>query len=83
MGKAFKELNLPRTEIVVTTKISAASPDERKVNERMMSRKHIIEGVQNSLKRMQLDYLDVVYSHRPDWDIPLEETCRAFNFLIE
>jgi len=45
MGKAFKELNLPRTEIVVTTKLFAASPDDLKVNERMMSRKHIIEGV--------------------------------------
>lgn len=45
MGKAFKELNLPRTEIVVSSKIMSATPDQLKVNERMMSRKHIIEGV--------------------------------------
>jgi len=45
MGKAFKELDLPRTEIVVSSKIMSASPDQLKVNERMMNRKHIIEGV--------------------------------------
>lgn len=48
-----------------------------------MSRKHIIEGVNNSLKRLQLDYVDVVFSHRPDFETPLEETCRAFNTVIE
>lgn len=48
-----------------------------------MSRKHIIEGLDNSLKRLQLDYVDVVFSHRPDYETPLEETCAAYHHLIE
>lgn len=49
----------------------------------MMSRKHIIEGLQNSLKRLQLDYVDVVFSHRPDYEVSLEETCAAMHYVIE
>jgi len=48
-----------------------------------LSRKHIIEGTRNSLKRLQLDYVDVIFCHRPDFDTPLEETCRAMNSVIE
>lgn len=48
-----------------------------------MSRKHIIEGCRNSLKRLQLDYVDVIFSHRPDFNTPLEETVRAFSWLID
>jgi aryl-alcohol dehydrogenase-like predicted oxidoreductase len=83
MGNAFKELNLPREELVVSTKIMQSSGDQLKVNDRFMSKKHIIEGLKNCLIRLQLDYVDVVYSHRPDYDTPLEETCRAFNICIE
>ena len=42
-----------------------------------------MEGVNNSLKRLQLDYVDVVFCHRPDYETPLEETCRAMNTVIE
>lgn len=49
----------------------------------MMSRKHIIEANTASLKRLGLDYVDLVYAHRPDYDTPVEETCRAMNWLIE
>jgi len=48
-----------------------------------MSRKHIIEGMDHSLKRLDLDYVDLVFSHRPDFITPLEETCRAYNTLVE
>jgi aryl-alcohol dehydrogenase-like predicted oxidoreductase len=48
-----------------------------------LSRKHIVEGVNNSLKRLQLDYVDVVLCHRPDANTPLEETCRAMNWIID
>jgi len=47
-----------------------------------LSRKHIIEGLRNSLKRLQLDYVDVVYCHRYDRYTPLEETCRAMDWVI-
>lgn len=48
-----------------------------------MSRKHIIEGTLKSLKNMDLDYCDLVFSHRMSRTIDLEETCRAFNWLIK
>ena len=81
MGRAFKELNLPREELVVSTKLFKSSTTG--VNDMFLSRKHIIEGVNNSLKRLQLDYVDVIFCHRPDFDTPLEETCLALNNVIE
>ena len=44
-------------------------------NESFLSRKHIIEVVNQSLKRLQMDYVDAVFYHRPDWKTPIEETC--------
>jgi aryl-alcohol dehydrogenase-like predicted oxidoreductase len=52
-------------------------------NEKGLSRKHIIEGLNYSLERLQLDYVDLVFAHRPDPDTPLEETVRAFNHVID
>jgi aryl-alcohol dehydrogenase-like predicted oxidoreductase len=80
MGKAFKELGLKRETLVVSTKLFKIGDE---INESFMSRKHIIEGTRNSLKRLQLDYVDVIFSHRPDFQTPLEETCRAFSWLID
>ncbi|CDW91092.1 aldo keto reductase family protein [Stylonychia lemnae] len=80
MGKAFKELNLPREELVVTTKLFKLGDGP---NDGFLSRKHIQEGLKNSIKRLQLDYVDVVYCHRPDFNTPLEETCRAMHDQIE
>jgi voltage-dependent potassium channel beta subunit len=79
LGKALKELNLPREKIVVTTKIFKIGEDP---NDGFLSRKHIIEGMKNSLKRLQLDYVDIVYCHRFDKDCSMEEICRAMNSLI-
>lgn len=80
LGKAIKELGLKREEIVVSTKIFKIGTG---VNDTFLSRKHIIEGVNNSLKRLQLDYVVVVFCHRPDYETPLEETCRAMHTVIE
>ena len=79
LGKALKELNVPREKIVVSTKIYKNGNDP---NDTFQSRKHIVEGVRQSLKRLQLDYVDVVFCHRYDKFTPLEETCRAMNFVI-
>ena len=48
----------------------------------MLGSKHLYEGVLATLERMGLDYLDVIFAHRPDFQTPLEETCRAFDQLI-
>ena len=47
-----------------------------------LSRKHLIEGTEAALKRLQLDYVDLLYCHRPDRHTPIEETVRAMNYLI-
>ena len=86
LGDALKYLNIPREDIVVSTKIffgSGTGKGEPTINRRGTSRKHVIEGLTASLKRLQLDYVDVVLAHRMDHETPLEEICRAFNFIIE
>ena len=80
LGKAFKALNIPREKIVVTTKIFACGTDP---NDMLCSRKHIIEGLRNSLKRLQMNYVDIVFSHKYDMNTPMEEVCRAMNFCIK
>lgn len=80
MGQAIKELGWKRSDEVITTKIfwGGSGP-----NDKGLSRKHIIEGTKASLKRLQLDYVDLVFAHRPDPDTPIEETVRAFNWCLD
>jgi len=69
-----------REEVVISTKIfwGGESP-----NEKGLSRKHLIEGTRASLKRLGLQYVDVLFCHRPDFDTPVEETVRAVDFLMK
>jgi L-glyceraldehyde 3-phosphate reductase len=46
------------------------------------SRKHLVAGINASLKRMGLEYVDIFYHHRPDYDTPLEETCEALSSIV-
>ena len=78
-GQALKELNVPREKIVVSVKIYKNGTDPNDGGE---GRKHIIEGVKQSLKNLQLDYCDIVFAHRYDMNTPIEETVRAMNYLI-
>jgi aryl-alcohol dehydrogenase-like predicted oxidoreductase len=86
MGKAIRKLGWRRNEIVISTKINwgaaNASSNEHSENSVGLSRKHIIEGLDASLKRMGLEYVDLIYAHRPDRLTPMEETVRAFNHVI-
>ena len=75
----LKELNVQREKVVISIKIFNISTDP---NDLLLSRKHIIEGIRNSLKKLQLDYVDVIFWHRYDKYIHLEETCRAMNWVI-
>ena len=54
-----------------------------KVNAVGLSRKHIIEGTKASLERLQLDYVDIMFAHRYDENTPIEETVRAFSWIID
>jgi aryl-alcohol dehydrogenase-like predicted oxidoreductase len=80
LGRVFKELNVKREDIVVTTKIFRNGWGQ---NDAFLSRKHIIEGIRSSLKRLQLDNVDVIFCHRPDYETPLEETVRAMSWTID
>lgn len=80
LGVALKELAWPRSSYTLSTKIFWGGAG---VNQRGLSRKHIIEGTKASLERLQLDYVDVVFAHRPDPETPMEEVVRAFNWVIE
>jgi len=79
MGRCIKRLNVPRSELVISTKLFWGG---KTVNQHGLSRKHIIEGLDASLKRLQLDYVDLLFCHRADLFTPIEETVRAMNFLI-
>ncbi len=79
MGNVIKQLGWEREKIVVSTKIfwGGDSPTERG-----LSHKHIIEGTNKALRRLQLDYVDLIFCHRPDPETPIEETVRAMDVLI-
>lgn len=78
MAGALKEY--PRESYVITTK--AFWPMGEGPNDRGLSRKHVIEQANASLKRMNLDYVDIFYCHRYDPETPVEETLRAIDDLI-
>ncbi len=79
MGNVIKKLGWRREDIVVSTKIFWGGKGP---NDTGLSHKHIIEGVNNALKRFQLDYVDLVFCHRPDRNTPIEETVRAMDQVV-
>jgi aryl-alcohol dehydrogenase (NADP+) len=80
LGQALKDLRVPRDEIVIATKVYNAMGS--KPNQRGLSRKHIREGVEASLRRLQVDYIDLYQIHRLDADTPMEEMLEALNDLV-
>jgi voltage-dependent potassium channel beta subunit len=79
MGNVFKKLGWPRESIVVSSKVFWGGDGP---NDKGLSRKHIFEACRKSLKRLQLDYLDLFFCHRPDPNTPIEETVRAMDDLV-
>eukprot|EP00877_Chromochloris_zofingiensis_P003173 jgi/Chrzof1/12857/Cz07g09250.t1 len=81
----MQELGWNRSDVVISTKIffgARAMGGNPGPNETGLSRKHLIEGIKASLKRLQMDYIDLIFAHRPDPNTPIEETVRAFNWII-
>jgi voltage-dependent potassium channel beta subunit len=79
MGNVFKKLEWPRESYVVSSKVFWGGDGP---NDKGLSRKHVIEACNKSLKRLQLDYLDLFFCHRPDANTPIEETARAMDDLV-
>jgi aryl-alcohol dehydrogenase-like predicted oxidoreductase len=76
------EKNIGREDIVVSTKVFFGGKRPRLPNTNFLSRKHIIEGLGNSLKRLKLSYVDIIFAHRFDHITPLEEICRGFDWVV-
>jgi voltage-dependent potassium channel beta subunit len=82
MGAALKKLGWRRGSYLVSTKFYWGLQDG--VNERnTLNRKRLIEGINGSLQRLQLEYVDLIYCHRPDSTTPIEETVWAMHNIIE
>ncbi len=77
MGKALKDFR--REDVVISTKLFWGGNGP---NDTGLSRKHLLEGTRNSLRRLQLDYVDLLFCHRPDADTPIEETVLAMDYLV-
>jgi len=82
LKRMFTEDKIHRESVLVSTKIFFGTKIPGQ-NTTGLSRKHIIEGTNASLKRLQLDYVDLIFCHRPDSNTPIEETVRAMNYIID
>lgn len=79
MGEILKERGWPRDEFIVSSKVFWGGD---KPNQTGLSRKHVIEACHAAMRRLQVDYLDLYFCHRPDLETPIEETVRAMSDLI-
>ena len=81
MGKILKTKNWARSSYCISSKVFFGYEDG-KPNQIGLSRKHIMEGCNAALKRLQLDYIDLFFCHRPDKNTPIEETVLAKHIIL-
>ncbi|MEQ9365301.1 MAG: aldo/keto reductase [Leptospirales bacterium] len=82
MGGVLKKAGWRRDSYCVSSKVFFGAVDHPTPTQRGLSRKHVIEACDQALERLQLDYLDLYFCHRPDPQTPIEETVRAMDDLI-
>jgi voltage-dependent potassium channel beta subunit len=82
MGRILKAHNWDRESYVVSSKVFFGT-ENKGPNRIGLSRKHVIEACNGALKRLQVDYLDLYFCHRPDKNTPIEETVLAMNTLLQ
>ena len=80
MGNILKKMNWDRSTYIISSKVFWGGKLPNQIG---LSKKHVTEACNNALKRLQLDYLDLFYCHRPDKNTPIEETVRAMDILIQ
>jgi voltage-dependent potassium channel beta subunit len=84
MGRILKKKNWDRTSLVISSKVFWGwRGKENKPNQTGLSRKHITDACHEAMQRMQLDYLDLYFCHRPDKNVPVEEIVWTMNHLIQ
>jgi aryl-alcohol dehydrogenase-like predicted oxidoreductase len=79
-GRALNALT-KRDEVVIATKVHGSMSSD--VNDRGLSRKHIMAGIDNSLRRLGTDYVDLYQTHRWDYDTPIEETMEVLHDVVK
>src|ERR1700738_1508416 len=83
MGKILRKLGWPRDTWLVSSKVFFGSAKQpQKPNQYGLSRKHVFEACHAAMRRLQVDYLDLFFCHRPDAETPIEETVRVMSDLI-
>ena len=81
LGRALADLSIPREQVVVATKVF--NPMGESLNERGLSKKHIAHAIDDSLMRLDLDYVDLYQIHRFDPTTPVEETMEALDDVVK
>lgn len=81
LGRALRELSVARDKVVVATKVF--NPMGKDPNQRGLSRKHILHAIDDSLRRLDLDYVDLYQIHRFDRHTPIEETMEALTDVVK
>jgi 1-deoxyxylulose-5-phosphate synthase len=81
LGSTLKAHGVKRETVVIATKVCSPMSDE--VNDRGLSRKHILDSIDKSLRRLQMDYVDLYQIHRWDYSTPIDETMDALNTVVK
>ena len=82
MGDVLADLRLPRDSWCVSSKAYFGAVDNPRPTQKGLSRKHVVDGCHDALRRLRVDYLDLYYCHRPDPETPIAETVWAMDGLI-
>src|SRR5512139_3691355 len=79
-GKLLRELGVRRENVIVATKVNGQMSDD--INDKGLSRKHILDSIDKSLRRLQMEYVDLYQIHRWDYETPVEETLETLNDVV-
>jgi len=79
-GNLLRHFGVRRENVIVTTKVNGQMSDD--INDKGLSRKHILDSIDSSLQRLQMDYVDLYQIHRWDYETPIEETLEALNDVV-
>ena len=80
LGNTLKAFGVIRENVVIATKVNGVMSDD--INDRGLSRKHIMDSIDKSLRRLQMDYVDLYQIHRWDYEVPIEETLEALHDVV-